>query len=314
MAALAVVALMPDMALAQGRGKGGPVKWMAPETMARGELVEAMASHAGLSEADAKKALDGFINATSSALRDHGTVYIWSDPDSDDDGLDDGTEPGDVDSLDPDDDGDGIPTVADFGAFSLAGGGTGVDGCPQDTEVVFEAGPAFVHYENPLAKEGGSQDTPALGRAASPARCEKPVPGATDHEIFARMVKEGDVPERVAALAYDAILAIIVDVVNDGGIVDLEGFGRFEATVEITATITESRGRPPLLVIDVWEHSVSLSGASDGDIDATLRAVESISKRAARTGRNPQTGKEIKIAAKNVVRFKAGAELSSKVN
>ena len=39
-----------------------------------------------------------------------------------------------------------------------------------------------------------------------------------------------------------------------------------------------------------------------------------VSSRAARTGRNPQTGKEIKIAAKNVVRFKAGAELSGKVN
>ncbi len=40
----------------------------------------------------------------------------------------------------------------------------------------------------------------------------------------------------------------------------------------------------------------------------------SVSKRAARTGRNPQTGKEIKIAAKNVVKFKAGAELSGTVN
>ena len=40
----------------------------------------------------------------------------------------------------------------------------------------------------------------------------------------------------------------------------------------------------------------------------------SISNRAARTGRNPQTGKEIQIAAKNVVKFKAGADLSSKVN
>ena len=40
----------------------------------------------------------------------------------------------------------------------------------------------------------------------------------------------------------------------------------------------------------------------------------SVSKREARTGRNPQTGKEIKIAAKNVVRFKAGSDLSEKVN
>ena len=39
----------------------------------------------------------------------------------------------------------------------------------------------------------------------------------------------------------------------------------------------------------------------------------SVSRRAARKGRNPQTGKEIQIAAKNVVRFKAGSDLSSKV-
>ena len=39
----------------------------------------------------------------------------------------------------------------------------------------------------------------------------------------------------------------------------------------------------------------------------------SVSKRAARTGRNPRTGAEIKIAAKNVVKFKA-SDLSSKVN
>lgn len=67
--------------------------------------------------------------------------------------------------------------------------------------------------------------------------------------------------------------------------------------------------------------------ALDGFIDATTGALKtgdrislvgfgsfSVSKRAARTGRNPQTGKEIKISAKNVVRFKAGSELSGKVN
>ena len=40
----------------------------------------------------------------------------------------------------------------------------------------------------------------------------------------------------------------------------------------------------------------------------------SVAKRAARTGRNPQTGKEIKIAAKKVVKFKAGTELATSVN
>ncbi len=37
------------------------------------------------------------------------------------------------------------------------------------------------------------------------------------------------------------------------------------------------------------------------------------SKRAARTGRNPQTGKEIKIAATTVPRFTAGATFKSAV-
>jgi len=37
----------------------------------------------------------------------------------------------------------------------------------------------------------------------------------------------------------------------------------------------------------------------------------SVSARSARTGRNPQSGKEINIPAKKVVKFKPGAELSA---
>lgn len=40
----------------------------------------------------------------------------------------------------------------------------------------------------------------------------------------------------------------------------------------------------------------------------------SVSQRAARTGKNPRTKEAIKIPAKNVIRFKAGSELSSNVN
>jgi|TARA_B100000809_G_scaffold144339_1_gene141929 DNA-binding protein HU-beta len=40
----------------------------------------------------------------------------------------------------------------------------------------------------------------------------------------------------------------------------------------------------------------------------------SVSNRAAREGRNPQTGATIQIAAKNIVKFKAGAGLSDSVN
>src|SRR4029077_17109632 len=39
-----------------------------------------------------------------------------------------------------------------------------------------------------------------------------------------------------------------------------------------------------------------------------------ISKRKARTGRNPQTGEPTKINAKKVVRFKAGKALETSVN
>ena len=85
-------------------------------------------------------------------------------------------------------------------------------------------------------------------------------------------------------------------------------------------------------LIDAIASEAGLSKADakkalDGFVSATSAALKkgdrislvgfgsfSISERPARTGRNPQTGKEIKIAKKNVVRFKAGAELSGKVN
>lgn len=39
-----------------------------------------------------------------------------------------------------------------------------------------------------------------------------------------------------------------------------------------------------------------------------------VSKRKARTGRNPQTGETIKIKAKKAVRFKAGKQLEGALN
>lgn len=40
----------------------------------------------------------------------------------------------------------------------------------------------------------------------------------------------------------------------------------------------------------------------------------SVAERGERTGRNPQTGKEITIPAKKVVKFKAGSELSDAIS
>ena len=60
-----------------------------------------------------------------------------------------------------------------------------------------------------------------------------------------------------------------------------------------------------------------------GSIGAALGSGESVSligfgtfsvnERAARTGRNPQTGKEIAIPAKNIVKFKPGKTLKEQV-
>ena len=71
---------------------------------------------------------------------------------------------------------------------------------------------------------------------------------------------------------------------------------------------------------------VASGKALDGIIDGITKALKkgdrvtlvgfgtfSVSKRKARTGRNPQTGKPIKIAARKVAKFKAGSELSKAV-
>lgn len=85
-------------------------------------------------------------------------------------------------------------------------------------------------------------------------------------------------------------------------------------------------------LIDAIASSAKLSKADAGRaLEATVESIHkalkkgdriglvgfgsfSVAKRAARIGRNPQTGKEIKIAAKKVVKFKAGTELSGTVN
>ena len=53
--------------------------------------------------------------------------------------------------------------------------------------------------------------------------------------------------------------------------------------------------------------------ASDGRVSLVGFGSFSVSKRSAREGRNPQTGATIQIAAKNVAKFKAGAELNGKL-
>ncbi len=59
----------------------------------------------------------------------------------------------------------------------------------------------------------------------------------------------------------------------------------------------------------------AITGALKKDDKVTLIGFGtfSVTKRAARTGRNPQTGKEIKIEAKKVPKFVAGQKLKDTV-
>ena len=85
-------------------------------------------------------------------------------------------------------------------------------------------------------------------------------------------------------------------------------------------------------LIDAMAEGAGLSKADakkalDAFVGATASALKSgdrislvgfgsfsVSNRKERKGRNQSTGKEITIAAKNTIRFKAGSELSSSVN
>lgn len=61
--------------------------------------------------------------------------------------------------------------------------------------------------------------------------------------------------------------------------------------------------------------SVTTESLKKGDkITLTGFGTFSVSKRAARDGRNPRTGEVVKIPARNSVSFKAGSKLKDSVN
>jgi len=65
--------------------------------------------------------------------------------------------------------------------------------------------------------------------------------------------------------------------------------------------------------LDAYETSVAKELKKSGKLVLVGFGSFSVVKRKARVGRNPQTGKAIKIPAKKVVKFKAGKDLAGKV-
>lgn len=87
--------------------------------------------------------------------------------------------------------------------------------------------------------------------------------------------------------------------------------GELINTIAEKANLTKAQAADALnTVIDAIEGSLK------GGDKVTLVGFGtfSVTHRAARKGRNPQTGAEINIAARNVVKFKPGKELSDAVN
>lgn len=85
------------------------------------------------------------------------------------------------------------------------------------------------------------------------------------------------------------------------------------------------------LIESIAEAAAISKAAAEKALNGTLEAIQgclqkgdkvtlvgfgtfSVSERQARSGRNPQTGKSIKIPAKKIAKFKAGSSLSDSLN
>jgi len=66
--------------------------------------------------------------------------------------------------------------------------------------------------------------------------------------------------------------------------------------------------------LDSLIDSITTELASGGDVSLVGFGTYKVNERAARIGRNPQTGAEIQIAAAKVPTFKAGKALKDAVN
>ena len=85
---------------------------------------------------------------------------------------------------------------------------------------------------------------------------------------------------------------------------------------ELIATLAEEAGITKTqanTALDAFVDAVTKTLKKGDKVTLVGFGTFSVSKRAARNGRNPQTGEVIKIKARKVAKFKAGKELSGKM-
>lgn len=153
---------------------------------------------------------------------------------------------------------------------------------------------------------------------ADPSHADDPISTAAD---TARVVLEpdetGDVTLELAAeeyrggneAKYEKKIWVGLADRTDSTTVTVRKPPRFE--VEVNSTNSPIVEGETLEVEATVENTGGEEGTYVGSLDGFGLASES--NRSARKGRNPQTGKEIKLPAKKVTKFKPGAELSEKV-
>jgi len=211
--------------------------------MNKAELIEAMASKSGLRKSDAKKALDGFTDATTKAL-----------------------EKGDS------------AVLVGFGSFSIS------------------------------KRSARTGRNPSTGRNSSSRNGpvdDSPVTFDVCPEFAAALDLNPGKGDEASAKCRDADVVIDAEYIASATGGSHEGLSEEDAKRALEAFINTTT--------EALKKGDRISVGREEDEDEGFGTF-SISKRSARTGRNPQTGKEIQIAAKNVVKFKAGAELSKAVN
>ena len=211
--------------------------------MNKAELIEAMASKSGLRKSDAKKALDGFTDATTKAL-----------------------EKGDS------------AVLVGFGSFSISKRSARTGRNPSTGR-------------NSSSRNGPVDDSPVTFDACP--------------EFAAALDLNPGKGDEASAKCRDADVVIDAEYIASATGGSHEGLSEEDAKRALEAFINTTT--------EALKKGDRISVGREEDEDEGFGTF-SISKRSARTGRNPQTGKEIQIAAKNVVKFKAGAELSKAVN
>ena len=84
--------------------------------------------------------------------------------------------------------------------------------------------------------------------------------------------------------------------------------------VEAVATKANLTKADALRAIDATVEAVTEALVKGDKIPLVGFGTFAVSRREGRTGRNPQTGAEVKIPARNAVTFKAGTALKDAVN